>query len=212
MRFRAFKIGAAALVVTCGFAWAANNFRMSTSGGTVTTFKSTDNAGVQTPHVNCDNCASGSSDATAANQVTGNNSLASILAKIIAAPATEAKQDTGNTSLASILAKIIAAPATEAKQDTQITALQPATNLTIVQVSVATSDTGVVASRALRRAVTVQQITGTQNVFCNETTATAANGVVLPAVVGASFTFNTTSAIRCIAITGAQTVAVAETY
>jgi len=51
--------------------------------------------------------------------------LASILAKIIAAPATEAKQDALNakdfatqTTLASILAKIIASPATEAKQDT----------------------------------------------------------------------------------------------
>lgn len=37
--------------------------------------------------------------------------------------ATSAKQDTGNTSLASILAKIIAAPSTEAKQDIIITAL-----------------------------------------------------------------------------------------
>lgn len=87
-----------------------------------------------------------------------------------------------------------------------------APNLTIAQVSIATSDTLAIAARALRRAVTIQQITGTQNVFCNQTTATAANGVVLPAVVGASITFNTTSAIRCIAITGAQTVAVAETY
>lgn len=87
-----------------------------------------------------------------------------------------------------------------------------APNLSISQVSVATSDTAVVSARALRRAVTIQQITGTQNVFCNQTTATAGNGVVLPAVVGASFTFNTTSSIRCIAITGAQTVAVAETF
>lgn len=87
-----------------------------------------------------------------------------------------------------------------------------APNLTIAQVSIATSDTLAIAARALRRSVTIQQITGTQNVFCNQTTATAANGVVLPAVVGASFTFNTTSAIRCIAITGAQTVAVAETF
>jgi hypothetical protein len=45
--------------------------------------------------------------ATAANQVTGNASLAAILAKIIAAPATEAKQDTGNTSLASLDAKLV---------------------------------------------------------------------------------------------------------
>lgn len=50
--------------------------------------------------------------------------LASILAKIIAAPATEAKQDALNakdfatqTTLAAILSKMIAAPATEAKQD-----------------------------------------------------------------------------------------------
>lgn len=56
--------------------------------------------------------------------------LASILAKIIAAPATEAKQDTliakdfaTQTTLAAILAKIISAPATEAKQDDVITAL-----------------------------------------------------------------------------------------
>lgn len=87
-----------------------------------------------------------------------------------------------------------------------------APNLSVSQVSVTTSDTAVVSARALRRAVTIQQITGTQNVFCNQTTATAANGLVLPAVVGASITLNTTSAVRCIAITGAQTVAVAETF
>jgi|GEM_PF-1991001 len=44
--------------------------------------------------------------ATAANQATGNTTLASILAKLITAPATEA-------TLASILAKLIAGPATE---------------------------------------------------------------------------------------------------
>lgn len=59
--------------------------------------------------------------AGAATQAT----LASILAKLIAAPATETKQDTIigfvdgiETALASLLAKVIAAPATEAKQDT----------------------------------------------------------------------------------------------
>ncbi len=55
---------------------------------------------------------------TAANQSTGNTTLASILAKLIAAPATEAKQDTQITAEQAILAKLIAAPATEAKQDT----------------------------------------------------------------------------------------------
>lgn len=87
-----------------------------------------------------------------------------------------------------------------------------APNLAIVQVSIATSDTLAVAARALRRAVTIQNITGTQQIYCNQTTATTGNGVLLPAVVGANFTFNTTSAIRCIAVTGAQTIAVAETF
>ena len=49
--------------------------------------------------------------------------LASVLAKIIAAPVTEAKQDIMEVSLDAILAKIIAAPATEAKQDNVITEL-----------------------------------------------------------------------------------------
>lgn len=87
-----------------------------------------------------------------------------------------------------------------------------APNLAIAQVSIATSDTAAVAARALRRAVTIQQITGTQQVYCNQTTATIANGVLLPAVVGASITLNTTSAVRCIAVTGAQTVAIMETF
>lgn len=88
-----------------------------------------------------------------------------------------------------------------------------APNLATTQVSVTTSDTSVAAARALRRSITVQQITGTQQVFCSQTTATTSNGILLPAVVGASFTLNTTSAIRCITATGSsQTVAVAETY
>jgi hypothetical protein len=82
--------------------------------------------------------------ASGAKQDTGNTSLASILAKIIASPATEAKQDTiighvdgiesafttlnakdfaTQTTLAALLAKVIAAPSTEAKQDSMITLL-----------------------------------------------------------------------------------------
>jgi len=66
-------------------------------------------------------------DTLIAKDFATQTTLASVLAKIIAAPATEAKQDTliakdfaTQTTLASVLAKIIAAPATEAKQDTLI--------------------------------------------------------------------------------------------
>lgn len=172
-----------------------------------------------------------SSQATAANQSTANTSLSTIATNTTGA-STAANQT-------SVQAPVAPATATATKSELvgcQATsaAINPTTgqqaavdcdlnnnllvssggapNLAISQVSVATSDTAVVSARALRRSVTIQQITGTQNVFCNQTTATAANGVVLPAVVGASVTFNTTSAVRCIAITGAQTVAVAETF
>lgn len=87
-----------------------------------------------------------------------------------------------------------------------------APNLAIAQVSIATSDTLAVAARSLRRSITIQNITGTQQVYCNQTTATTANGVLLPAVAGSSITLNTTSAVRCIAVTGAQTVAIVETF
>lgn len=87
-----------------------------------------------------------------------------------------------------------------------------APNLLTAQVSVATSDTAVVAARALRRSVTITNVTGTQDVYCSNTTATTANGQIIPGVKGASWNTSTTAAVRCIAVTGAQTVSVAEVY
>lgn len=87
-----------------------------------------------------------------------------------------------------------------------------APNLLTAQVSVATSDTAVVAARALRRSVTITNVTGTQDVFCSNTTATTANGQIIPGVKGASWVTSTTAAIRCIAVTGAQTVSTSEVY
>lgn len=87
-----------------------------------------------------------------------------------------------------------------------------APNLLTAQVSVATSDTAVVAARALRRSVTITNVTGTQDLYCSNTTATTANGQIIPGVKGASWNISTTAAIRCIAVTGAQTVSIAEIY
>lgn len=87
-----------------------------------------------------------------------------------------------------------------------------APNLATSQVSVATSDTATVAARALRRSVTITNVTGTQQVYCSNTTATTANGQLIPAVIGASWTVSTSAAIRCIAVTGAQTVSITEIY
>lgn len=86
------------------------------------------------------------------------------------------------------------------------------TNYETGQVSVTTADTAVVAARAGRQSVRVTNITGTQQIFCSGTTAAAATGELIPAVVGASLTISTASAIRCIAITATQTVSFAEVY
>lgn len=67
--------------------------------------------------------------------------------------ATAAKQDTGNTSLASILAKIIAAPATEAKQDTTITSLTSILNAISPSASASAGVAPVVAGSAASSAI-----------------------------------------------------------
>lgn len=87
-----------------------------------------------------------------------------------------------------------------------------APNFTTSQVTVTTGSTAVCAARALRRACTITAITGTQQIYCSGTTATSANGQLIPAVVGANFTANTTAAVNCIALVSSQTVSVAETF
>jgi hypothetical protein len=66
LQLRSLLISGSALVLAGSIAWAANNYRLPTSGGTTTTFKSTDNSGVHTPHVNVDSipAATPSADAT----------------------------------------------------------------------------------------------------------------------------------------------------
>ncbi len=87
-----------------------------------------------------------------------------------------------------------------------------APNLTTAQVTVTTASTSVVAARALRRNVTITNVTGTQQVYCSGTTATTANGQLIPAVVGASWNVSTTAAINCIAVSSSQTVSTSETF
>lgn len=87
-----------------------------------------------------------------------------------------------------------------------------APNVTTSQVVVTTGSTAVCPARALRRSCAVTTITGSQQVFCSGTTATAGNGQIFPAVIGASFPFQTTAAVNCIAISSSQTVSVTETY
>lgn len=87
-----------------------------------------------------------------------------------------------------------------------------APNLTTAQVTVTTSNTATAAARALRRSVTITNITGTQQVYCSGTTATTGNGQLIPAVVGANWTVSTTAAVNCIAVSSSQTVSVAEVY
>lgn len=79
------------------------------------------------------------------------------------------------------------------------------------QVSVATASTQIVAARSGRGNVTITN-TGTNPVYIGNTGVTAANGHLLPGVVGASITLPTQTAVFGISTGAAQTVTFVETY
>lgn len=72
----------------------ANNLDVLDAAAATKTLKTTDTAGVHTPHHNVDSSALPAGAATSANQDTQITAEQAILAKLLAAPATEAKQDT----------------------------------------------------------------------------------------------------------------------
>lgn len=55
-----------AVVITGSLAWAANNYRLNTASGTITTFKTTETGGVHVPHVNIDSGGGGFGSAVTA--------------------------------------------------------------------------------------------------------------------------------------------------
>lgn len=87
-----------------------------------------------------------------------------------------------------------------------------APNLATAQVSVTTGNITVAAARALRRAVTITNVTGSSIIYCGNTGVTTGTGMYLAATAGSSITLNTTAAIFCTVQTTSQTVTVAETY
>lgn len=79
------------------------------------------------------------------------------------------------------------------------------------QVSVALTSTQIAAARSSRGAITIVNH-GTNPVYIGTGTVTAANGLLLPGVVGASVTIPTSAQIAGIATGGAQTVSYLETF
>lgn len=87
-----------------------------------------------------------------------------------------------------------------------------APNLATAQVSVTTSNITVAAARALRRSITITNVTGTSIIYCGNTGVTTSTGTYLASSAGSSITLNTTVAIFCTVAATTQTVTVAETY
>jgi hypothetical protein len=79
-------------------------------------------------------------------------------------------------------------------------------------VQIASSSTSAVAARTGRRHITITNRTGTAVIDCAGTVATISTGQFIPAVIGASFTFDTTAQIFCISEGATQTVSILETY
>lgn len=84
-------------------------------------------------------------------------------------------------------------------------------NIATGQVSVALTSTQIAAARSSRGAITITNH-GTNPVYIGTGTVTAANGLLLPGVVGASVTIPSNQQIAGIATGGAQTVSFLETF
>jgi hypothetical protein len=79
------------------------------------------------------------------------------------------------------------------------------------QVSVAITSTQIAAARSSRGAITITNH-GTNPVYIGTGTVTAANGLLLPGVIGASVTIPTNAQIAGIATGGVQIVSYLETF
>jgi hypothetical protein len=85
------------------------------------------------------------------------------------------------------------------------------TAIATAQVSVGTTATQIAALRAGRGSVTIEN-EGTTAVRIGIAGVTTGNGFLLPGVVGASLTLQTTAAVFGIVAAGTQTVSVLETF
>jgi hypothetical protein len=83
--------------------------------------------------------------------------------------------------------------------------------LATAQASVTTTPGVIVAARAGRESVTIEQL-GTTAVWIGPTGVSPTNGALLPGVVGASITLPTAAAIFAVTAAGSQSVSVIELY
>lgn len=87
-----------------------------------------------------------------------------------------------------------------------------APNIATSQASVTTGNISAASARALRRAITITNVTGTSAVYCGNTGVTTSTGTYLGATAGSSITLNTTAAVFCTVAATTQTVTVVETF
>lgn len=89
--------------------------------------------------------------------------------------------------------------------------INPTTILT-GQVTVTTSATPIVASRAGRSSVVIINVTGTSSVFVGPSGVTTSNGQVIPGALGAGVSIDGSAAIFGIVSSGTQVVSYMEIY
>lgn len=79
------------------------------------------------------------------------------------------------------------------------------------QATIATTPTQIVAARAGRDSVVIEQ-TGTTKVYIGDLNVTTSTGLLLPGVEGASISLETTDAVYGIVASGTQVVCALENY
>jgi hypothetical protein len=71
MKLRSILVTSSALAALCGLAWAADNYRIGNPGGTTTTIRAIDNAGIHTPVVTIAGSVAGSPSEVVGNVASG---------------------------------------------------------------------------------------------------------------------------------------------
>lgn len=193
------------------------------SGNTVVVGPTADGSPATTPPV----LVGGTSDGTATGTVdvwkvdaTGNGFVTDSTGAATQAPVAPATATATKSDLIGAQATTAAVNPTTGQQsalssDTNNNLLVSsggAPNLATSQASVTTGNISVAGARALRRAITITNVTGTGAAFCGNTGVTTSTGTYLGATAGSSITLNTTAALFCTVASTTQTVAVAETY
>ena len=157
----------------------------------------------------CTSAAGGGGGGAITSPVDGNGNVKTVLYDATGAPVSYS--DPANSNTADVNGATVDVGQGAPGAGTQRVATASSANFTPATASCASTATLFAASRSSRAEVTIEN-SGTTAVYLGGSGVTTATGVLLPGVLGASITLQTTAAIYCIVASSTQAVTGYELY